>query len=47
MSEHFYEVKSYYDRGTWSVERVRRAVVKGWITEAEYMEIVGDEYEDG
>ena len=38
-SKHFEEVKSYYEGGTWNDERVRRAVVRGWITAEEYKEI--------
>ncbi len=44
MSKHFEKVKDYYDRGLWSVEKVRQAVVKGWITEEEFELIVGYEY---
>ena len=44
-SKHFEEVKGYYDNGTWNTERVRRAVVKGWITAEEYKEITGEDYE--
>lgn len=40
-SPKFYKVKNYYDRGFWKESRVREAVVKGWITEAEYDEIIG------
>ena len=46
-SKHFEEVKRYYDSGTWNDERVRRAVVKGWITTGEYREITGGDYEGG
>ena len=44
MSKHFKKVKGYYDSGLWSVERVRNAVVKGWITAEEYKIITGEEY---
>ena len=43
-STHFEEVKEYYDSGRWSIERVRNAVIKGWITEAEFEEITGQPY---
>ena len=33
-------VKSYYDRGLWSADRVRKAVGH-WITQAECDEILG------
>lgn len=38
-------VKSYYDAGLWKKKAVRNAVVKGWITAAEYEEITGEIYE--
>ena len=37
-------VKGYYDSGKWSKKAVRNAVVKGWITAAEYEEITGEVY---
>ncbi|MCR4618777.1 MAG: XkdX family protein [Lachnospiraceae bacterium] len=43
-SEHYELVKSYYCRKLWSIERVKKAVVKGWITKEEYKEITGNEY---
>lgn len=46
MSKKFNLVKKYYDEGFWTKEMVRNAVVKGWITEEEYYEIVGEEYEN-
>ena len=45
MSANFEKVKNYYDKGLWSIERVAKAVVKGWITAAEYLEITGEDYE--
>ena len=44
-SKNYEKVKYYYDHGLWNVDRVRQAVVKGWITEEEYREIVGEDYE--
>ena len=44
MSEKFETVKKYYDMGFWSEAKVRNAVVKGWITEAEFQTITGKEY---
>ena len=44
MSKNFEKVKDYYDRGLWSKERVRKAVIRGWITEEEYALIVGEPY---
>lgn len=46
MAEHsknFEKVKTYHDKGLWSVERVR-AVVGKWITVDEFEEITGIEY---
>lgn len=42
-SKNYEKVKSYYDRGMWSQERVYAAVGK-WITPEEYQEITGEEY---
>lgn len=36
-------VKKWYDKGKWTKEMVWNAVEKGWITEEEYWEIVGEE----
>ena len=44
-SPKYEKVKGYYDKGLWNEEMVRNAVVKGWITEEEYREIVGEDYE--
>ena len=45
MSKHFKKVKGYFDSELWSVERVRNAVLKGWITAEEFKAITGEEYE--
>ncbi len=45
MSKKFNLVKRYYDNGLWNKVMVRNAVVKGWITAAEYEEITGEVYE--
>lgn len=37
-------VKDFYDRGLWSITRVRNAVGKCWITAEEYELIVGEPY---
>ena len=39
------KVKGYYDGGYWNIDRVRQAVVKGWITADEYEEITGEKYD--
>ena len=44
-SAKFELVKHYYDRGLWDINRVRKAVEKGWITEEEFEEITGQPYE--
>lgn len=44
MSKKFKTVKNFYDRGLWSIARVRNAVGKGWITDAEFKEITGEDY---
>ncbi|MBQ8300274.1 MAG: XkdX family protein [Clostridia bacterium] len=47
MAEHsknFEKVKKYYDEGIWNKARVHNAVGK-WITEEEYKEITGEDYE--
>ncbi|MBQ7548063.1 MAG: XkdX family protein [Clostridia bacterium] len=42
----FEKVKYYYDHGFWSIDRVRNAVVKGWITAEQFKEITGEDYEE-
>ncbi len=47
MNEHsqkFELVKGFYESGVWKKKAVKNAVVKGWITETEYMEIVGEPF---
>ena len=44
-SPKFEKVKAYYDTGVWSIERVRLAVTKNWITPEEFEEITGEVYE--
>ena len=45
MSKNFEKVKNYYDRGLWSLDRVKAAVGK-WITADEYKEITGKEVDN-
>ena len=40
----FEKIKTYYDSGLWSKERVRNMVVKGVITAEEYKKIVKEDY---
>lgn len=44
-SKNFQKVKTYYERGLWSIDRVRNAVGK-WITPEEFTEITGEPYEE-
>lgn len=41
-SKKYDKVKNYYDKGLWNKEMVFNAIDKGWITEEEYHEIVGE-----
>ena len=43
-SPNYNKVKNYYDHGLWDINRVRKAVGKGWITEEEFYEITGENY---
>ena len=43
-SKHYEKVKYYYDNHLWTLEQVRNAVVKGWITDEEFKEITGENY---
>jgi len=40
----FDRIKDYYERGLWTKEMVRNAVVKGKITAEEYEIITGEVY---
>ncbi len=44
MSPMYYTIKSYYDTGRWSKQRVREAVECGAITAAEYKRITKEPY---
>lgn len=46
MSKMYEKIKKYYDTGLWSEERVRNMVIKGIITEEEFYDIIGKEYEE-
>lgn len=45
MSSQYEKIKSYYDTGLWSKQRVYNMVSKNLITEEEYEEIVKEMYE--
>lgn len=38
------KIKDYYDRGLWTKEMVKGAVVMNKITEIQYKEITGEDY---
>lgn len=40
MSEHYEQVKQYYDSGLWSADRVYNAIGR-WITAGEFLGITG------
>ena len=45
MKSRMYDkIKSYYDSGLWNEARVRNMVIKGIITEEQYKEITGNDY---
>ena len=46
MSKYYLKVKTYYNngKGPWSKAMVKNAVGR-WITEEEYKEITGEDYE--
>lgn len=39
-------IKGWYERGLWTEKMVRKAVVKGVITEETYQDITGNAYEE-
>ena len=42
MSKKFEIIRDWYNKGFWTKEMVHNAVLKSWITESEYKEIVGE-----
>lgn len=46
MSRNFTNIKTWYTRGIWSIERVKEAVKRGLITAAEFEAITGTAYQD-
>lgn len=46
MSKKFKKVKNYYDSGLWTIEMVKQAVIKNWITAEEFEIITGQPYND-
>lgn len=45
MSPKYQLVAYYYEMRMWDLNRVKAAVVKGWVTGAEYQQITGEVYE--
>ena len=45
-SKKFQKVKNFYDKGLWSISRVRYSVEHEWITSDEFFEITGEVYEE-
>ena len=43
MSANSEKVKDYYEKGLWSLDRVKKAVGR-WITQEEFKQITGTEY---
>lgn len=44
MGIHFETLKNCYENGIWTKSQISDAVIKGWITAEEYVEITGEEY---
>lgn len=44
-SSNYANVKRWYGMGMWGITRVQNAVKMGWITEDEFKEITGSDYE--
>lgn len=44
MSPKYKQVLYWYKTGAWDEQKVHNAVVKGWITAAEYELITGEPY---
>lgn len=43
-SPRYQQVLDYWEQGLWNETRLRNAVLKKWITEAEFTEITGIDY---
>ena len=44
-SKHYEKIKNWYSLRMWNEARVRNAVEAEWITEAEFEEITGNDYD--
>lgn len=41
------KVEYFYNQNLWDKNRVKNAVVKGWISSSDYERIVGETYKEG
>lgn len=46
MSKKYKKVKNYYNSSLWTIEMVKQAVIKNWITAEEFETITGQPYSD-
>ena len=44
MSKNYNKVKDYYDKGLWTIDMLKNAVIKTWITAEEFKTITGQTY---
>ena len=45
MSKKYKQIEYWYKTGMWTIDQVRNAVVKGWITADEFVMITGEPYD--
>ena len=44
MSNNYNKVKEYYDKSLWTIDMLKNAVIKTWITADEFKAITGQIY---
>lgn len=44
MSKNYNKVKEYYDKSLWTIDMLKNAVIKTWITAEEFKTITGQTY---
>ena len=44
MSKNYNKVKEYYDKNLWTIDMLKNAVIKTWITAEEFKTITGQTY---
>lgn len=44
MSKNYNKVKEYYDKRLWTIDMLKNAVIKTWITAEEFKTITGQTY---